>query len=128
MPPLAASRKLPAPCFSLENVLSQVCAAQQSHKNVDQVQITHGLEGAEPDQGGRSQNDHGDALLEDAVEQDGHGEPGEECLTAPLGTAQDEPEDDQRADSAEPFVPCPLVKPKPSAGYARPPASFPMEG
>ena len=76
-----------------KKIAAEVTAADESQEDVDEVEVAHGFEGAECDEGLRSQQNHGDGLLKDAVDEDGGGEVSEHQLTALAGNAGDEPEE-----------------------------------
>src|SRR6185437_4885695 len=82
----------------------------ESEKKIDEVEKAHGLHGREPHQRRRSKDNHGDALLEDAVGEDGECKAREECVASLVRLLPKKPEKQERSEGTEPFVPCPAVE------------------
>ena len=94
----------------LQQILADQAARHQGQEEVNQVQVAHGLQWREPDQGRKSKHDHGNDLLKDSVREDSHRKAGQYCLAAFLRHAPQQPEQQQGSQRAQPLVPLPFVE------------------
>ena len=105
----------PANDAGFEDIATEVSTGNESEEDVDDLEVAHGLEGAEGDERLRAEQDHCDGLMKDAVDQDSGGELREHQIAAFAGDAGDEPEKGQGGNGSEPLVPGPLVEAEPMA-------------
>ena len=73
----------PADGAGLEKVFAKEASADQDHEDIDQLKIAHGLQGSDPDETRRCENDHGCDLMDHSIREDGEGEAGKGKAGAP---------------------------------------------
>jgi len=83
---------------------------EQKHEQIQQVQVTHGLKGLQAIKLGRQQNDESDYKLEHSVKQKPRTEATQYWKVALTSEAAEPPQQKQRGEYTDPFIPMPRRK------------------
>ena len=100
-----------------EKVLTEKASGDEDHEEIDQLKIAHGLQGSDPDETRRCENDHGCDLMDHSIREDGEGEAGKLWVLVLESEPPHGAEEDKRSDGAQPFVPGPSIEEVIAAGF-----------